>query len=279
MGPNLTSGALPTELPDYRRTSRFAKYVKNQDALAGSRQYLQRYLNDFHLVLLPSTIQSRHFDEEFAELINPARRLTGRSTQRRCRSPDRYLDITPIILSPTSTTATISRTKPSPISSDGSSRSVPKAFRVPQQSLSTAGTSNTTLVSSLDVERSRLRVPPISEISDTVLQLVIQFALELPRDIIIEPELKQATHILRSHQMASTNGIDLRRIVAHPIFTASRHLRKLALQAVYHKGRFIINLCPSVNIYGQPETEHLRYWSGGIPEILKNALKSLSTLR
>ncbi|KAH7074351.1 hypothetical protein BKA63DRAFT_553368 [Paraphoma chrysanthemicola] len=278
MGPILISGALPTELPDYRRTSKFAKYVKDQDALAGSRQYLQQYLNDFHLVLLPSTIQSHHFDQEFADLINPAQRWAGKSTQRRCRSPDRYLDITPIILSPASTTTTDSRLQPSSVSSNRSTRSLHKRSMVSQQSFATAGTSNTTLASSVDVVRSTPRVPPITETPDTILQRVIQFALELPRDITIEPGLNKATQNQQSHQKPSTNGVDFRRIVVHPIFTVSRHLRKLALDAVYHKGRFIINLCPRTNVYGQPQTQHLKHWSSGVPEVLKNALKSLKCL-
>ncbi|KAH7087300.1 hypothetical protein FB567DRAFT_628285 [Paraphoma chrysanthemicola] len=278
MGPILTSGALPTELPDYRRTSKFAKYVKDQDALAGSRQYLQQYLNDFHLVLLPSTIQSCQFDQEFTELINPVQRLTGKSTQRRCRSPDRYLDITPIILSPASTTTTISCLQQSPVSSDRSTRATHEKYRISQQSFSTAGTSNTVLASSVDAVRSRLCLPSINEIPDTLLQLVIQIVLELPRDITIEPGLNKAAQNQRSHHMASTNGGDFRRIVVHPIFTVSRHLRKLAFDTVHHKGRFIIDLSPPTNVYGQPQTQHLKRWSNGLSDILKNALKSLKHL-
>ncbi|KAF2029014.1 hypothetical protein EK21DRAFT_113388 [Setomelanomma holmii] len=276
MDPPQPHSIVPDRLPDYRRGSQFAKYAKDQDALADCRQHLRQYLSNIF--------------EPDAELhaSNSAKQIPlGSMNLTRSKNSTEFFQVAghqesnvasiPSSSTPTAYTFFHSRTNSGASTSSILSNYEPSTFS--SQSTTTTWTSATSTSSRKLPTQRNTRASPIDRLEKRLIQRILTYALELPRIILLQCYASATSPIGWTNQhFGGLDVVDLQCILKHAIFMVSHRMRHAAFEVLLLEGRFVIDICPTKHAAAHYQNTHFDRWQGRVPDIIKSTLAGLQYL-
>ncbi|KAF2258672.1 hypothetical protein CC78DRAFT_99356 [Lojkania enalia] len=171
--------------------------------------------------------------------------------------------------------------------SSASTASKSSIFALPTFSYTQSASTRTSFTSSNPDNHTLGTVPEetsdLSSLPLLLLEHILAYALSLPMTVSVGPQDSDSRHLQYRYHRAGLDFVDIRQILRHPLFLVSQHIRNAALEVLYTRAEFVLDLhciyhtrvssTVSANI-----KKHQKLWINDTPKMVKDALQNLSKL-
>ena len=280
MAATLSKPQLSLDLPNTRMSVDFSTFVGTQSTPASHHitsraKIMRRPLPSTSQLSTVAGIPLPEIQEEPSENLNtstaPSRQNSVKWPWRRLNDHQGQSNVPVVALVRTDSNASTASTASTAASSVFSHA----------QSTSTRSTSSHTLYSTPSITSKD--ATGLSNLPLSLLEHILSFALSSPLQVSIGPDASDTHHLSHRYHPAGLDYVDLRRILKHPLFFVSRHIREVSLDVLYRKSEFVIDLhkiyhSKVSSTINENLKKHQKFWMSGTPQVVIDALPNIYRL-